>query len=98
VRLVFSSRALNDIDQIGGYIFLQNPSASERVTSSIVNTANSLIAHPELGRVLNRMGIRRLIEKDYGYLIYYRYIPESETVSVITVRHPAKRQPYRLVL
>jgi plasmid stabilization system protein ParE len=98
VKVVFSFRALNDVDQIGAYILLLNPPASERVTSSIVNAANALGEHPELGRALNRAGIRRLIEKDYGYLIYYRYIRRSEIVSIVTVQHPAKRQPYRSVL
>lgn len=46
----FSPKAERDLDELCGYIAADNPDASERVRQVILNTADFLAQHPEIGR------------------------------------------------
>jgi plasmid stabilization system protein ParE len=46
----FSPKAQKDLEEIVGYIAGNNPEAAERVRETILNTADFLAQHPELGR------------------------------------------------
>ena len=46
----FSPKAERDLEDIFQYIASDNPNAAERVRQTILNTADFLAQHPELGR------------------------------------------------
>ncbi len=94
IRARFSPRAGRDLDEIFGCIAADNPEAAERVRRIILNTADFLAQHPELGRRIRRAGARHLsirwfvVPKFRNYLIFYQ--PFQETVVVVRVLHAAQ--------
>ena len=90
----FSPKAGRDLDQIFGFIAGDNPAAAERVRENILNTADFLAQHRELGRrirnVLPRHAMIRwsIVPKFRNYLIFYQ--PHQETIMVVRVLHAAQ--------
>jgi toxin ParE1/3/4 len=95
MRLIYSKRSVKDLDHIGSYLEERNPHAASRVVSRI----RSLILHlrhlPEMGAVQNSAGIRMLVDREFGYLIYYRRCVRLEAIEIITVRHGRQRRIVR---
>jgi toxin ParE1/3/4 len=93
-RARFSPKAARDLDEISGYIAADNPEAAERVRRIILNTADLLAQHPELGRRIRKASARHLqirwfvVPKFRNYLIFYQ--PFQETVVVVRVLHAAQ--------
>jgi len=50
----FSPKAERDLDEISHHIAADNPEAAERVRQNILNTADFLSQHRELGRRIAR--------------------------------------------
>jgi toxin ParE1/3/4 len=90
----FSPRAARDLDEISGYIAADNPEAAERVRRVILNTADLLAQHPELGRRTRKAAARHLkirwfvVPKFRNYLIFYQ--PFQESIVVVRVLHAAQ--------
>jgi toxin ParE1/3/4 len=94
IRARFSPKAARDLDEISGHIAADNPEAAERVRLTILNTADFLALHPELGRRIRKAAVRHLqirwfvVPKFRNYLIFYQ--PFQETVMVVRVLHAAQ--------
>ena len=94
IRARFSPKAARDLDEISGHIAADNPKAAERVRLTILNTADFLAQHPELGRRIRKAAARHLqirwfvVPKFRNYLIFYQ--PFHETVMVVRVLHAAQ--------
>jgi plasmid stabilization system protein ParE len=93
IRAKFSPKAARDLDEISGYISADNPGAADRVRRIILNTADLLAQHPELGRRVRKAAARHLqirwfvVPKFRNYLIFYQ--PFQETIVVVRVLHAA---------
>lgn len=81
MRLVISSRAVRDIEQIGDYIATSNFKAARHVIEMIETAIMQLPAHPEIGRSRDdvRPGIRMFVKSPY--LIFYEV--SSYTITVL---------------
>ena len=94
IRARFSPKAARDLDEISGHIAADNPEAAERVRLPLLNTADFLAQHPELGRRIRKAAARHLqirwfvVPKFRNYLIFYQ--PFHETVIVVRVLHAAQ--------
>jgi len=94
IRARFSPKAARDLDEISGHIAADNPEAAERVRHLILNTANFLAQHPEIGRRIRKAAARHLqirwfvVPKFRNYLIFYQ--PFQKTVMVVRVLHAAQ--------
>jgi plasmid stabilization system protein ParE len=94
IRARFSPKAARDLDEISGYIATDNPEAAERVRQIILNTADFLAQHPELGRRIRKAAVRHLqirwfvVPKFHNYLIFYQ--PFQKTIVVVRVLHVAQ--------
>jgi toxin ParE1/3/4 len=94
MRARFSPKAARDLEEISGCIAADNPEAAERVRRIILNTADLLAQHPELGRRIRKAAERHLqirwfvVSKFRNYLIFYQ--PFQETIMVIRVLHAAQ--------
>ena len=94
IRARFSPKAARDLDEISGHIAADNPEAAERVQLTLLNTADFLAQHPELGRRIRKAAARHLqirwfvVPKFRNYLIFYQ--PFHETVMVVRVLHAAQ--------
>jgi len=94
IRARFSPKAARDLDDISNYIAADNLEASERVHRTILNTADFLAQHPEIGRRIRKAAARHLqirwfvVPKFRNYLIFYQ--PFQETIMVVRVLHAAQ--------
>jgi toxin ParE1/3/4 len=93
-RAKFSPKAGRDLEDIFNYIAGDNPNAAEWVRQSILNTADFLVAHPEIGRRIRNASPRHanirwsIVPKFRNYLIFYQ--PHQETIMVVRVLHAAQ--------
>ena len=89
-----SPNAVSDLDRHCGHIGADNPEAAARIRRIIVNTADLLAQHPELGRRIRKASARHMqirwfvVPKFRNYLIFYQ--PHQETIMVVRVLHAAQ--------
>ncbi|MGA7713175.1 MAG: type II toxin-antitoxin system RelE/ParE family toxin [Rhizomicrobium sp.] len=94
MKLRFTPRAAQDVIEIADYIRAENPSAAERVRSTILESLQLLTDFPEIGRRQNVEGVRKHVARKYGYLVYYLIDTSADEIAVLTIQHPAREQPF----
>ncbi len=85
----WSARARTDIRELHAYIAQDSPHYARRFVEKILNAAEALTDHPQIGRKVpeaDRDDIRELIFQNYR--IIYRIKPEH--VYVVTVLHGSR--------
>jgi plasmid stabilization system protein ParE len=93
MRLRFTALAAHDLSAIADYIRARRPAASLRVRAAILDSLQTLVLFPELGRRQNVAGVRKLITRRYGYLVYYTLDREADEIIVLTIQHPSRARP-----
>src|SRR5437016_12338683 len=94
IRARCSPKAVRDLDEHCGQVAADNPEAAERVRRIILNTADFLAQHRELGRRIRKAAPRHaqirwfVVPKYRNYLIFYQ--PFEETILVVRVLHAAQ--------
>lgn len=94
IQARFSPKATHDLGEISGYIATDNPEAAARVRQTILNTADFLAQHPELGRRIRKAVARHLqirwfvVPKFRNYLVFYQ--PYQEGIVVVRILHAAQ--------
>lgn len=94
IRARFSPKAIRDLDEHCGQIAAGNPEAAERVRQTILNTADLLAKHRELGRRIRKSTPRHaqirwfVVPRFRNYLTFYQ--PHQETIMVVRVLHAAQ--------
>ncbi len=94
IQARFSPKAARDLDEISDFIASDNPAAAERVRQYILNTADLLAKHPELGRRIRNAPFRHqqirwiVVPKFRNYLIFYQSFQDG--VMVVRVLHAAQ--------
>ena len=89
----YSHEALNDLDDIWGYITfeLMNPDAAADTVSGILDAVERLIEYPLSGTPLNAL---LDIESDYRFVIYRHYLAfyhlESNAVYIDRVLYEGR--------
>ncbi len=86
-QVVWTDRALENLDLIEAYIAQFSPQAARRIAVQLMSAGNSLGHQPERGRPV-RGGIRELTSV-WPYLIRYR--AGLDTVIILRIRHGARR-------
>ena len=95
--VVFNPVAVEDLEEITRYIGADNDVAAEDVRESILDTAEGLGHHPQLGirprfSAQRFAGIRFLPASKYpNYLLFYREL--SDKVEILRVLHGARNLP-----
>jgi len=91
IRAKFSPKARQDVDEVSRYIAADNPEAADRVRQTILNTADFLAQHPELGRRIRNVTERHtqirwfVVPKSCNYLIFYQQY--GDTIIIIRILH-----------
>jgi len=93
MKVRFTRQALNDLEDIAGYIRERNPAAASRVRASLLLSLRDLAEFPEIGRRQNVSGVRKYMTRRYSYAVYYT--TDDETVIVLTIRHSARERQYK---
>jgi len=90
-RVIWSPRALDDLDAIEAYIAQDNATAARRVVAKIVHRAKRIELFPESGGFVEEDESHRYRQILQGnFRVIYRYEPTTNTAFVITVIHAAR--------
>ena len=83
-HVVWSSKAIEDIDAIASYISRDSPSYAAAVVQKILLPTRSLSKEPFLGQIVPEFGDENIREQlAYSYRIIYRI--EGKTVTIAAV-------------
>jgi addiction module RelE/StbE family toxin len=88
--VVWTRRALRNLEDIAAYIAEDNPDAAERVVRRIAEQSDGLAYYPRIGRLGNVAGTRELPIANSPYIVVYRI---TDRVEVLRIRHASQRWP-----
>ncbi len=94
MRVIWSERALRRLQELHDYIARDQPINARRVIHRLLMRGEQLAQQPRSGRVVPEYddpGLRELIDAPYRIL----YVIETESVTVLSVRHGAEQLPER---
>jgi addiction module RelE/StbE family toxin len=94
VKLRFTPRAAQDLASIAAYIRERNPPAALRVRTAILESLQSLVLFPHIGRQQQVEGVRKLVTRRYPYLVYYTVDDEAGEIIVLAIQHPARKREH----
>lgn len=84
-------KALNNLDEIAGFIAQENPAAAKQVVARLYEATQNLPHHPQMGRPGRVSGTRELALPDLPFMIPYRV--RQRTVEILRVFHTSRRLP-----
>jgi plasmid stabilization system protein ParE len=86
--VVYSARALANIERAFEFLRDQNPAAAVAATVAIRTAVETLATHPLIGRRIER-DLRELVISygESGYIAVYRFVVASDEVRVLAIRH-----------
>ena len=92
MKLRFTRQATQDLNSIADYVRERNPKAALRVRGAIVESLQTLVLFPYIGRRQKTEGVRKLVTRRYPYLVYYTIDEASEEIVIIAIQHPARER------
>jgi addiction module RelE/StbE family toxin len=87
----YGRRAIRDLQAIKDYLEPLNPNATRRVFETIKSKIATLETFPQIGKIVDVHGTRRISAGRYPYAIFYEI--NGNDVVIIHVRHTA-REPF----
>ncbi len=90
VKVVWTASAIQDLDDIGGFIAKDSIKYAEIIVENLFNAPDILDKFPKAGRIVpefNDKNIRELINGSYR--IVYRIVNESR-VDILSIHHSAR--------
>jgi toxin ParE1/3/4 len=93
--LIWSARALRELDEIGEYIARDKPNAANRWVEELMATAERAAVMPLAGRRVpeyERDDLREMIKRGYRVV----YLITHERIEIVTVREGHRRLPAKL--
>jgi toxin ParE1/3/4 len=94
-KVILSPRAVQDLREIVRYISLDNPGRAESFGRELIAKTRSLMAFPEMGRVVpefDEPNVREIIHKSYR--IVYRVRHDKRMIEVSRFWHGARGTPH----
>jgi toxin ParE1/3/4 len=88
MKLRFTPQAARDLADIADYIRERNP--PDALRAAILESLQSLVLFPDIGRRQNVEGVRKLVTQRYRYLVYYTVDDEADEIVILTIQHPAQ--------
>ena len=85
-RVVWSPKAVEDVEAIAGYIARDSPSYAAAVVGKVISITNSLAEDANRGRLIPEIEESTVIEQfAYSYRLIYRI--DNDTVTVAAIIH-----------
>jgi len=87
-RLIYSSRAFNDLDRLTDFLIDTDPVAASETVDLIAEAVSILKRHPQIGRPVED-NLRELVisRGKTGYVALYSYEAEHDAVLILAIRH-----------
>jgi plasmid stabilization system protein ParE len=90
-RLIYTSRARQDLIRLGSFIAEKNPQAAQRAAKAILESTRLLRRNPKIRRPAAELppDFRELVIPfgAAGYLLRYRIVEEQDEVVILAIRH-----------
>ena len=91
-RLLYSQRALNDLEEIVGYIAEDDASAAELFGDSLLDHLELLERFPRIGAPTRKKAeVRKLMHSPI--VVYYQIHEARHLVEILHLRHGARKSP-----
>ena len=94
MKVLYTAAALFELKEIGRYIAERNPQAALKVERAIRRAVRTLATMPKRGRKQRSRDIWKIGVGQYPYSIYYQIGVTSQVVTIVTIRHAARRQKH----
>lgn len=91
MTLVWSRRAIRDLEAVRAYVAQDNPTAAQKLGLRLEQATTLLLTQPGLGRPGRVHGTRELVVSGTPYLIPYRV--RGQRIEILRVFHTARRWP-----
>jgi toxin ParE1/3/4 len=89
VKLRYTLRAAQELEQVLSYIDDRSPEGARRVKARIQAVIDLIASHPQSGQLTSARRLRRVVVHPYPYLIFYA--GTDDEVVIHGVRHAARR-------
>ena len=89
MNVVYAPRALRDLNGIAAYLSEREPVAARRALGAIKSSIDTLSFFPQIGRLVDDAGHRRVPVVRYPYVIFYRIA--GDDLLILHVRHTSRR-------
>jgi toxin ParE1/3/4 len=89
MNVVYAPRALRDLIGIRSYLVERNPAGAANVLGAIKSSIDTLSFFPQIGRLVDDAGHRRVPVLRYPYLIFYRIA--GDELLILHIRHSSRR-------
>jgi plasmid stabilization system protein ParE len=80
---------LRDLERIAAYLVERNPAGAINVLGAIKSSVDTLSFFPQIGRLVDNAGHRRVPVLRYPYLIFYRVA--GDELLILHIRHTSRR-------
>jgi plasmid stabilization system protein ParE len=88
MNVVYAPRALRDLEGIAEYLRVRSQPGAANVLAAIKSTADLLGFFPQMGRVVDDAGHRRLTVPRYPYFLFYRVADDE--LLILHIRHTSR--------
>ena len=91
-RLLYSQRALNDLEEIIGYIAEDDADSAARFGDSLLDHLELLEKFPRIGTPIRKKAeVRKLMHSPI--VVYYQIHEDRRLVEILHLRHGARKPP-----
>jgi toxin ParE1/3/4 len=94
MKLRFSRRSIQQIREIEAFVAAENPRVAQSIVNRIETLTTLLAKHPSIGRATRYRNTRVMSVLPYPYLIFYAVDVRRDEVTVLRVRHMARREDW----
>jgi plasmid stabilization system protein ParE len=88
-QIIYSARAIEDLQGAFEFLASGERTLAIRAAAGIREAVSLLARHPQIGRRLEEGELRELVISfgKTGYLAPYRYVPVTDEVQLLSIRH-----------
>jgi toxin ParE1/3/4 len=83
MNVVWSPRALRDLDEVLGYTHQHSPAGASNLSHAIERSIAICARNPQLGSMSNEPSIYRWPFVAYRYTSFYRHIKNDKTIKIL---------------
>jgi addiction module RelE/StbE family toxin len=94
MRIRWTNKALDNLDQAIEYIATNNPATAQKVAQSIQESIELLEDQPGIGRPGRVSGTRELVLTGLPYIV--PYIEKNDTIIILRILHTSMKWPASL--
>lgn len=89
MQVIWEEDAIFDLINLRNYIEKDNPTSAKKIATKILQSINTLIEHPLLGKAGRIHKTRELVITASKYTVIYK--AEAESITILRVFHQSQR-------